>query len=113
MNKDAEHVNQDRIDIIAFWAMVVIAIAGICFRLKGLGKWSFTNDEYYLAQSVRYILDTGLPKFPCSGYYTRGLLYQYLMVPFIALGFKPELAFRLVPVMAHIIALPGLYILST
>lgn len=92
--------------------MIAFAIAGVFFRLKGLGKWSFTNDEYYLAQSVRYILATGLPQYPCGGFYTRGLLYQYVMVPFIALGFKPELVFRLVPVVAHIVALPGLYILS-
>jgi hypothetical protein len=102
-----------RTETIAFWAVMIIAAVGIYFRLKGLGKWSFTNDEYYLAQSVRHILERGLPEFKCGGYYTRGLLYQYVMTPFIAMGFSPEWSFRLVPFFAHVIALPGLYKLST
>lgn len=112
MNKDTGNINQARFENFTFWAMVIFAIAGVYFRLKGLGKWSFTNDEYYLAQSVRYILETGLPQFPCGGYYTRGLIYQYLMAPFIAIGMKPEFAFRLLPVLSHIVALPGLYLLA-
>lgn len=112
MNKSTNTLHPISSETLAFWVMTIFSVAGIYFRLKGLGDWSFTNDEYYLAQSARYIMQTGLPKFPCGGYYTRGLLYQYIMVPFIAIGFKPELAFRLVPVLSHIAALPGLYLLS-
>lgn len=98
---------------LPFLVMLFFVAAGLYFRLKGLGKWSFTNDEYYLAQSVRHILETGLPEFKCGGYYVRGLLYQYLVAPFIAMGSNPEWTFRLVPFFSHVIALPGLYKLST
>lgn len=98
---------------LPFWVMLFFVVAGLYFRLKGLGKWSFTNDEYYLAQSVRHIFETGLPGFKCGGYYVRGLLYQYFIAPFIAMEFNPEWSFRLVPFLSHVIALPGLYKLST
>ena len=106
-------IKQNRTETIALCAVIIIVAAGIYFRLKGLGKWPFTNDEYYLAQSVRHILETGFPGFKCGGYYTRGLLYQYLMSPFIAMGLHPEWSFRMVPFLSYIIALPGLYKLST
>ena len=94
---------------IAHWVMLLFIVIGLYFRLKGLGKWPFTNDEYYVAKSVRNILENGMPSFDCGGYYVRGILYQYLMVPFVALGFRDELAFRLVPVISYVIAIPALY----
>jgi hypothetical protein len=94
-----------------FWYLIMFLTIGmgVYVRLKGLGKWSFTNDEYYLAQSVRSILENGVPSFECGGYYVRGILYQYLMVPFVALGYQEELIFRMFSVLSNLIAIPALY----
>ncbi len=97
---------------IAFWFMVFVALVGLLFRLKGLGHWPFTNDEYYIAASVHNILQRGWPEFDCGGFYVRGLLYQYLMVPVAWAGFDSEFAYRLVPVVSYLIAIPALYQLA-
>jgi hypothetical protein len=87
-------------------------VAGTYFRLKGLGKSPFAVDEYYIASSVRNILEYGLPQFDCGGYYTRGLLLQYLVAPFFKYGSNDELYFRLIIVISNILTIPAIYLLA-
>ena len=61
-------------------------LAGLYGRFKGLGTWPLGVDEFYISRSIDNVLRSGLPRFPCGGYYTRGLLYQYL----VAGACKPE-----------------------
>ena len=86
--------------------------AGIYFRLKGLGKSPLAIDEYYIASSVRNILEHGLPQFDCGGYYTRGLLLQYMVAPFFKFGSNDEFYFRLITVTFNMATLPALYLLA-
>ena len=63
-----------------FWNLLLISALtiGLFSRFYSIGKWPFTDDEFYIAKSIENILTYGLPKFECGGYYARGLIYQYL-----------------------------------
>ena len=98
---------------LPYWIVITIAvIIGIYIRLKGLGTWSLALDEYYIIQSVENILKYGLPQFENGGYYTRGILMQYLIAPLLALGVKAELAGRIFPVLSNLAAIPALYLIA-
>jgi hypothetical protein len=90
--------------------LVLTVLAGLYFRLKGLGKYPLAVDEYYLVQSVENILKHGLPKFNSSGYYDRGLIYQYTLAPLLLAGIKPEFAGRLIAVICNMLTLVPLYL---
>ena len=70
-------------------------IAGTFARLSGLGGRPLAVDEYYFTRSVGFVLETGLPEFPSGGYYTRGLLPQYLSALSILIFRETGLAYRL------------------
>ena len=95
-----------------FSILTIAVLAGFYFRLKGLGKWPFALDEYYIIRSVQNILKHGLPQFDAGGYYSRGLIYQYMIVPLLLIGIKAEFAARIIPILANLIAIPPLYLLS-
>ncbi len=95
------------------WIPTILAIiAGVYLRLKGLDKAPFTIDEYYIATSVQNIIEKGIPEFNCGGYYTRGILYQYILSPLFAYGSNDELYARLVTVASNILTVPALYLLA-
>src|ERR687895_2306537 len=99
--------------LIGCHVLVGLALAvGIYFRLKGLGKSPLAIDEYYIASSVRNIFEHGLPQFDCGGYYTRGLLLQYLVAPLFKYGSNDELYFRLIIVISNILTIPAIYLLA-
>ena len=57
-------INNRNYPLIGCYVLVGLALAvGIYFRLKGLGKSPLAIDEYYIASSVRNILEHGLPQF--------------------------------------------------
>jgi hypothetical protein len=94
-------------------AATFIAVAwGTIARFKGLGTWPFGIDEYYVARSVEFILNGGLPEYPCGGYYIRGLLYQYFVAALRFGGLGPEFAGRLVTAVASLATLPAIYLLG-
>lgn len=97
-----------------FWlSTVLVAIgAGLYFRLTGFYKWPLSVDEYYIYRSMTFILESGLPQFPCGGYYARGLLYQYIVAPLLFVGISPEAALRGVSVVCNIAMLPAAYLLA-
>ena len=98
--------------LFVFIATSLVILAGVYFRLKGLGKWPFALDEYYIIRSVQNILKHGLPQFDAGGYYSRGLIYQYMIAPLLLIGIKAEFAARIIPVIANLLAIPPLYLLS-
>jgi hypothetical protein len=87
-------------------------LIGIYARFKGLGKWPLGVDEYYTARSVQNILRAGLPEYACGGFYTRGLLVQYMAALLQLGGLSPELSIRLIAAASSLIALPAAYILA-
>ena len=99
-----------------FWfvAATVAITVGAYLRFKGLGTWPLTTDEYYIAKSVQHVSETGLPAQQCAvwGYYLRGLSYQYLAAPLLAMGLQPELALRSLTVLANLIALSAVFVLG-
>src|SRR5437660_9255559 len=97
---------------VGYVLMGLALAAGTYFRLKGLAKSPFGIDEYYIASSVRNILEHGLPQFDCGGYYTRGLLLQYLAAPLFKYGSNDELYFRLITVISNLLTIPALYLLG-
>lgn len=95
-----------------FAASLIALSAGIYFRVIGFYEWPLAADEYYIYRSMTFILDTGLPQFPCGGYYARGLLYQYLTVPLLHFGASPEAALRSVAILSGLSMLPAAYYLA-
>jgi 4-amino-4-deoxy-L-arabinose transferase-like glycosyltransferase len=104
--------SRDHSVTICYVLMGLALAAGTYFRLKGLAKSPFAIDEYYIASSVRNILEHGLPQFDCGGYYTRGLLLQYLAAPLFKYGSNDELYFRLITVISNLLTIPALYLLG-
>jgi hypothetical protein len=98
---------------ILFYLFIVSCIAaGIWFRFKGLGNWPVAGDEYFILKSVLSIVENGLPEFLTGGFYTRGLLYQYLSALLIILGLDAELAIRMIPAISNILMIPPLFLIA-
>jgi Dolichyl-phosphate-mannose-protein mannosyltransferase len=87
-------------------------LAGLYGRFKGLGIWPLGVDEFYISRSIDHVMQSGLPRFPCGGYYNRGLLYQYLVAGVRLLGLSPELAGRAVAAVCSVAVLPAVYLLG-
>ena len=97
---------------LLYAATAVAVLAGVFFRFKGLGASPFAIDEYYIATSVKSILEHGLPRFHGGGFYDRGILLQYLAAPLFMAGISPEYAFRLITVLANLAAFPAIFLLA-
>ncbi len=90
--------------------MILAIVIGFYVRLKGLGKWPLATDEYYFAKSVNNILASGLPRFECGGYYTRGILQQYIVAPLLFIfPAHQEFGLRIVPVICNLLTIPPLF----
>jgi len=95
---------------VLFLSIIFISVlAGIYFRIKGLGKWPFALDEYYIFSSIQFIFERGIPEFESGGYYPRGILYQYITACLVWIGIKAELAARVLPVLLNLAAMPAIY----
>jgi hypothetical protein len=90
----------------------VALLAGLYGRFKGIGTWPLGVDEFYTSRSIDHVLRSGIPRFPCGGYYTRGLAYQYLVAGLRLLGLAPEFAGRLVAGLSSLAVLPAVYIVA-
>jgi hypothetical protein len=87
-------------------------VAGLYGRFKGIGTWPLGVDEFYLSRSVDHILTSGFPAFPCGGYYTRGLLFQYLVAGLRRSGMSPEFAGRFLAGTCGLAVVPAGYFLG-
>ncbi len=77
-------------------AGLVLAIGvGVWARVRGLGVSPLATDEYYFVRSVEQILQHGVPKLDTGGFYTRGILIQYVTAPFLSILDSAELAIRI------------------
>ncbi|MFZ1292291.1 MAG: hypothetical protein WAR79_19510 [Melioribacteraceae bacterium] len=98
---------------IIFWVVIFISVSlGTLIRFDNLGKWNLALDEYYIIKSSEFILEYGLPQFPSGGYYSRGVLFQYLIAILLNFGVKAELAGRIFSVIANLITIPPIYLIS-
>jgi len=96
-----------------YWIIIIISVLiGLIIRLKGLGKWPLALDEYYIVKSAENILKHGLPLFPNGGYYSRGIVLQYLIALLISIGVKAEFASRIFSVIANLVTIPPLYLIT-
>ena len=91
---------------------VAALLAGLYGRFKGIGLWPLGVDEFYLSRAVDNVLRTGLPGFPCGGYYNRGLAFQYVVAGLRLLGSSPEFAGRFAAGIASLAVLPAAYLLA-
>lgn len=94
------------------FATAAAVLLGLWARFAGLGAWPLNSDEYYIARSVEDILRTGLPEYDCGGYYTRGLLFQYVVAVLQWFGVSAEVSARAVAAAASVAALPAIYMLG-
>ena len=101
-----------RADKLLLAAAVAALLVGLYGRFVGLGIWPFGVDEFYISRSIDHIVRTGLPHFPCGGFYTRGLPYQYLVALIRLRGLSPELSARLVSATSSLVGLPAAYIVG-
>ena len=90
----------------------VAVLAGLYGRFKGIGTWPLGVDEFYISRSIDNVLRSGLPAFSCGGYYTRGLIFQYVVASLRWLGWSPEFAGRLVAGISSLAVLPAAYLLG-
>ena len=95
-----------------FIVLAAALLAGVYGRFKGIGLWPLGVDEFYISRSVDNILRSGWPAFSCGGYYTRGLLYQYLVAGVRTFGAPAEFAGRLVAAVSSLATLPAAYLLG-
>jgi hypothetical protein len=100
--------------LVALLVLFVAAAAmGLYGRFAGLGIWPLGVDEFYMSRSIDHVLQFGLPQFPCGGFYTRGLIYQYIVALLrYAAGLSPELAGRLVSAVSSVAGLPAAYLIG-
>jgi|GEM_PF-5673352 len=92
--------------------ITIITILGIYFRILGLGSFPFSIDEYYFYSAAKLSLENGLPQFPCGGFYTRGILLQYITAPFIHFIENQELAARAPTVLFSALSFPAVYLIG-
>ena len=97
--------------ILAVCTLIAVFL-GTIVRFKGLGTWPFGVDEYYFGKSVENVLRFGVPAFECGGYYTRGVLLQYLSAGLQLMGLSPELAPRSISAVSSLLALPAVFLLG-
>ncbi len=91
----------------------IIVCIGVFFRFYGLGVSPLSVDEYYLTKSVTNILQKGIPEFAAGGgYYTRGLLQQYLAALLMLMGTPMEWAIRLLPAVSGLATIAACYYLA-
>jgi hypothetical protein len=97
-------------------SLLVLTVLAVCVglygRFIGLGLWPFGVDEFYISRSIDNILRTGLPEFMCGGYYTRGIIYQYVVSGLRITGVMPEMAGRIVSAISSVGAFPAVYLLG-
>jgi hypothetical protein len=98
--------------VLLFIVGAAALFAGLYGRFKGIGTWPLGVDEFYISRSIDNVLRTGLPAFPCGGYYTRGLIYQYTVAGLRLSGWSPEVAGRFVAAMSSLAVLPAAYLLG-
>jgi hypothetical protein len=105
-----------RLPQVASWAIAIVTVtalsAGLYGRFKGLGTWPLGVDEFYVSRSIDNVMRVGLPQFPCGGYYTRGVLYQYAVALLRLGGLSAEFAGRLLPAISSLAVLPAAYLLG-
>src|SRR5580704_366877 len=97
--------------LVAGIAICAVA-AGTFARFKGLGSAPLAVDEYFIVRSTQNILHHGWPEFDCGGYYSRGLLLQYLSALLTLLGAAVDTAPRILCATSSLCALPAAYILG-
>ena len=86
--------------------LAMIAL-GVVYRFVGVGAFGLAADEFHTAAAISYILEHGTPRFPCGGYYVRGLLYHYLLAGVsVVSGHADETLWRWV---SSILSLPALF----
>jgi hypothetical protein len=91
---------------------ILILLCACFLRFYGLNSWDLSVDEYYLATSSLSIAENGIPNFPDGGYYTRGLLLQYLIAPIYLITGDIELSVRLIPALSGILSLLAVFFIT-
>jgi hypothetical protein len=91
---------------------IAALLAGLYGRFKGIGTWPLGVDEFYISRSIDNVLRFGLPKFPCGGFYTRGLIFQYTVAGLRMCGWSPEFAGRFIAGVSSLLVLPAAYLLG-
>lgn len=84
---------------MAVAAVVALVLIGLRARVVALGDRPLGVDEYYFLTSIRSILAHGVPEHGGGGYYTRGILVQYLTAPLVSFLPNPHLALRIPPML--------------
>lgn len=98
---------------VAHILLLCAVIIGVGVRFWGLGLSSLSVDEYYLVKSIHFVLESGLPTFDAGGgYYTRGLIQQYITAGLLLLGGDLEWTSRLFPALANLAAVPAIYLIA-
>lgn len=101
----------DRLGRVGLGVGIAITVAlGVFGRFSGLGSFPLAVDEYYFVQSVRAILEHGVPAFETGGYYSRGLVPQYMTAASVLLFGENGFAYRLPAALFSLGTVPLAYV---
>jgi hypothetical protein len=111
-----KQLSLDRISSTSiFWkiGLTISILFGFLIRINGIGNTPLAVDEYYFVKAVENILKHGLPEYDSGGYYTRGVLFQYILA-FVSLIWhtKVEFSYRLLTILFNFLAFPVVFKLS-
>jgi len=97
---------------VTVFFMSVLVLVALWTRFSGLGYRQLAQDEYYFIKSVQNIIEFGVPRYESGGYYTRGILLQYLTAISIYVFGDGGFAYRLPSALFGVGTVIGAYFLG-
>lgn len=107
------HLDRPPANIFWHFGLAVSILLGLLIRINGIWNIPLAVDEFYFVKAVENVLKNGLPQYDTGGYYTRGILLQYILA-FVSLIWdaRVELSYRLVTIFLNLLAIPAVFKLS-
>ncbi len=94
------------------WPVLLILLGvALALRWRYIREISLFVDEFVTAWAARNVWSHGLPLFPSGNLYPHGLLFTYLVAPFVAGEFDETLA-RLPGLLIGLLSLPLAYVVG-
>jgi hypothetical protein len=88
--------------------MLLLVGVALVLRWRYIQEISLFVDEFVTAWAARNVLVRGLPLFPSGNLYPHGLIFTYMVVPFVTGEFNETLA-RIPALIVSLAALPTVY----
>ncbi len=91
--------------------LALLLLLGLALRWRYMQEISLFVDEFVTAWAAQNVLERGLPIFPSGNIYPHGLVFTYLVAPFLLGGFD-EILVRIPGLLVSLAALPVVYLVG-